>query len=124
MARPSPRATSRPLILLNNQLQDLLRLQGAEVLIREPVERFLECVSHVLRHRMCEQQLTELRRSLRRCRLPAVDPFDHYPETPNNLEGVRRRTMAAVAAFDDVQEPRRVRVVAVELQVDNTVCQV
>src|SRR5438093_12398666 len=65
-ARPSPRATSRPLILLDDQFEDLLRLQAAEVLVREPVEGFLERVPHVLRHRTREQELTELRRSLRR----------------------------------------------------------
>src|SRR5713226_743564 len=123
-ARPSPRATSRPLVLLDNQFEDLLRLQRAEVVVREPVEGFLECVSHVLRHRMREQQLTELRHSLSGYRLSAVDPLNHDAETPNNLEGVRRRAVATVAAFYDVQEPRRVRVVAVELQVDDAVRQV
>src|SRR6059036_373118 len=123
-ARPSPRATSRPLILLDDQLEDLLRLQAAEVLVREPVEGFLERVSHVLRHRVREQELAELRRRLRRDRLSAVDPFDHDSEAADNLEGVRRRTVAAVSALDDVQEPRRVRVVAVELQVDDAVRQV
>src|SRR5437016_9774772 len=96
-ARPSPRATSCPLILLDNQLENLFRLQAPEVLGSEPVEGFLERVSHVLRHRTREQELTELERSIRRHRFPAVDPFDHDPEAPNNRERVRRRTVAAVA---------------------------
>src|SRR5207245_5840054 len=102
-ARPSPRATSCPLILLDNQLENLFRLQGPEVLVREPVEGFVERVSHVLRHRTREQELTELGRSFGRHRFPAVDPFEHAPDTPTHLDRLRRRTVAAVAALDEVE---------------------
>src|SRR6266849_1071812 len=123
-ARPSPRATSRPLILLDNQVEDLLRLQRAKVVVRESVQGFLERVAHGLRQRMGEQELTELGRCLRRDGLSAIDAFDHNPEAADDLECVRRRTVSAVATLDDVQEPRRIRVVAVELQVDDTVREV
>src|SRR5438552_2866685 len=123
-ARPSPRATSRPLVLLDNQVEDLLRLERAKVVVRESVQGFLECVAHVLRHRMGEQELAELGRSLRRRGLSAIHAFDHDPEATDDLERVGRRTVAAVAALDDLQEPRRIRVVAVELQVDDAVRQV
>src|SRR6266705_1876896 len=123
-ARPTPRATSRPLVLLDNQVEDLLRLQRAKVVVRESVQGFLERVAHVLRHRVGEQELPELGRSLRRGGLSAIHAFDHDPEAADNLEGVRPRTLTAVATLDDVQEPRRTRVVAVELQVDDAVRQV
>src|SRR2546426_7407510 len=88
-----PRAISRPLVLLEDQLKDLFRLQRAEVLVREAVERLLERVSHVLWDRTGEEELPELRRRFRGRRLSAIDPIDHNPEAAENLKRVGRRAV-------------------------------
>src|SRR5437773_4055939 len=55
---------SRPLVLLQNQVEDFFRFQSAEVGIRQPVQRFVEGVPDVLRHRSRQEQLSELGRRL------------------------------------------------------------
>src|SRR2546427_2119928 len=119
-----PRATSRPLVLLEDQLKDLFRLQRSEVLIREAVERFLERISHVLWYRAGEEELPELGGRFRGRGLSAVDPVDHNPEAAENLKRVGCRAVSAVAAFHDAQEPRGIRLVAVVFQMDDAVREV
>src|SRR5207245_10587955 len=119
-----PRASSRPLVLLEDQLKDLFRLQRAEVLVREAVERLLERISHVLWDRAGEEELPELGGRFRGRGLSAVDPVDHNSEAAENLKRVGCRAVSAVAAFHDVQEPRGIRLVAVVFQMDDAVREV
>src|SRR5712692_6574424 len=120
-ARPSPRGISRPLVLLENQVEDLLRLQAAEVGVRHPVERLLEGIADFLRHRPRQEELPQLGRSLDGRRSSPVHALDHDPETADDLEGMGRGTVTTVAALDDFQEPCGIRVARVQLQVDDAV---
>src|SRR3989304_1738081 len=74
-ARPIPWTISGPLVLLEDELEDLIGFQGPEVVVREAVERLLEMVADVLRQGAREEHLSELGRRLRRHRMPAVEAF-------------------------------------------------
>src|SRR3989475_12564393 len=101
-ARPIPRAISRPLVLLQDQVEDFFRFQSAEVCIRQSVQGLVECVADVLRHRSGLEELPQLGRRLRGDGTASVDALDYDPQSSDNLERMVRRTVTAVPAVHDL----------------------
>src|SRR5256885_807648 len=115
---------SRLLVLLQNQVEHFFRFQSAEVGIRQPVQGFVEGVEDVLRHRSRQEQLSELGRRLDGRGTAPIDTLDHDPQPSDDLERMGYGTVATVPALHDLQEARRIGVVAVELQMDDAVGEV
>src|SRR5688572_75734 len=123
-ARPIPRPTSGPLVLLENEIEDLLGFQPSEVCVCEAVERLVEALSDAVRDRTREEELPQLGRRFRRHRPASVHALDDEAEAADDLKGMEGRTVAAVPTLHDFQEAGGIRVVAVELQMDDAVGQV
>src|SRR3990172_7969079 len=123
-ARPIPRYPSGILVLLQDKFDDLLRLETAEVFVRQSVQRLVEAIQDRLGKRASEDHLSELGGDLGGRWLPSVDPVHHQAESSDDLVGVRRLAVAAAPALHDFEGAARRPVRRVDPEVDHAVGQV